>query len=152
VGRSRVMTLPGVGGVLRSSVTDPFLDLGLQHAELQRQLSAATKRVVGSNNLILAAEVGRFESVWADYCDVDHAIGVGNGLDALHLILRALDIGPGDEVIVPANTFIATWLAVRMCGAVPISVEPDRETFNLDPGLVGIDIPPKTKAIIAVRL
>lgn len=150
--RSRVMTLLGVGGVLSRSVRVPFLDLGPQHAELQRQLSSATKRVVESNNFILGAEVGWFESAWADYCDVDHAIGVGNGLDALHLILRALDIGPGDEVIVPANTFIATWLAVMMCGAVPISVEPDRETFNLDPSLVGNAVTPKTKAIIAVHL
>ena len=142
----------GAEGTSRSGVRVPFLDLGVQHAQLQRQLRAATKRVVESNTFILGAEVSRFESAWADYCDVDHAIGVGNGLDALHLILRALDIGPGDEVIVPANTFIATWLAVTMCGAVPVSVEPDRETFNMNPSLVDSAVTKKTRVIIAVHL
>ena len=146
------MMLSGAGGVSRNRVRVPFLDLGVQHAELLGQLKAATERVVESSNFILGAEVERFESAWAGYCDVQHAIGVGNGLDALHLILRALGIGPGDEVIVPANTFIATWLAVTMCGAVPISVEPDIDTFNMDPRMVEGAVTDKTKAIIAVHL
>lgn len=135
-----------------SKVRVPFLDLAGPHAELGQRLSAATSRVVASNNFVLGPEVARFESEWAGYCGVEHAIGVGNGLDALHLILRALDVGPGDEVIVPANTFIATWLAVTMSGAVPVSVASDYETFNLNPSLIEQAVTDKTKAIIAVHL
>ena len=130
----------------------PFLDLAGPHAELGQRLSAATSRVVASNNFVLGPEVARFESEWAGYCGVEHAIGVGNGLDALHLILRALDVGPGDEVIVPANTFIATWLAATMSGAVPVSVASDYETFNLNTSLIEEAVTHKTKAIIAVHL
>ena len=135
-----------------SKVRVPFLDLAGPHAELGQRLSAATSRVVASNNFVLGPEVARFESEWAGYCGVEHAIGVGNGLDALHLILRALDVGPGDEVIVPANTFIATWLAVTMSGAVPVSVASDYETFNLNTSLIEEAVTHKTKAIIAVHL
>jgi len=109
-------------------------------------------RVLDSNRFVLGQEVEVFESAWAKYCDVAHAVGVGNGLDALHLVLRAIGVGPGDEVIVPANTFIATWLAVTMCGATPVSVEPDSETFNIDPGLIRDAVTSRTKAIIAVHL
>ena len=130
----------------------PFLDLSEVHAECGVQLTEATARVIASNSFILGREVEQFESDWAGYCEVGYAIGVGNGLDALHLILRALDVGPGDEVIVPANTFIATWLAVTMCGAKPISVEPNRDTFNIDPSLVEGAVTARTKAIIAVHL
>ncbi|MDA8580151.1 DegT/DnrJ/EryC1/StrS family aminotransferase [Pontimonas sp.] len=130
----------------------PFLDLSELHAECSEQLAEATNRVISSNSFILGKEVEQFESDWARYCGVGCAIGVGNGLDALHLILRALDVGPGDEVIVPANTFIATWLAVTMCGASPVSVEPDRDTFNIDPNLVEHAVTARTKAIIAVHL
>jgi len=135
-----------------SEVRVPFLDLSSPHAELRGELVAATARVVESNNFILGREVEGFEAAWSEYCGVANAIGVGNGLDALHLILRALEIGPGDEVIVPSNTFIATWLAVTMCGAVPVSVEPERDTFNLNPGLVDNAVTERTKAIIAVHL
>lgn len=135
-----------------SSPRVPFLDLSVPHRELANQLKAATARVIDSNSFVLGQEVARFETEWAKYCQVEYAVGVGNGLDALHLILRALDIGPGDEVIVPANTFIATWLAVRMCGASPVSVEPDWETFNLDASQVDAAVTGKTKAIIAVHL
>ncbi|NQV73041.1 DegT/DnrJ/EryC1/StrS family aminotransferase [bacterium] len=130
----------------------PFLDLSELHAECGDQLAAATARVIASNSFILGKDVEQFESDWAGYCGVRYAVGIGNGLDALHLILRALDVGPGDEVIVPANTFIATWLAVTMCGAKPISVEPDRDTFNIDPSLVEGAVTARTKAIIAVHL
>ena len=84
--------------------------------------------------------------------EVGHCVGVGSGLDALHLILRAYEAGPGDEVIVPSNTFIATWLAVSYAGAVPVPVEPDPRTFNIDPGRIVAAITPRTRAILAVHL
>jgi dTDP-4-amino-4,6-dideoxygalactose transaminase len=100
-------------------MTVPFLDLHAAYLELQDELDAAYRRVVDSGWYILGEEVERFESELAAYCDADHCIGVGNGLDALHLILRAYGIGPGDEIIVPSNTYIATWLAVSQVGATP---------------------------------
>jgi dTDP-4-amino-4,6-dideoxygalactose transaminase len=109
-------------------------------------------RVLDSNRFVLGREVEVFESAWAEYCDVSDAVGVGNGLDALHMILRAIGVGLGDEVIVPANTFIATWLAVTMCGATPVSVEPNPETFNIDPRLIRDAVTSRTKAVIAVHL
>lgn len=130
----------------------PFLDLAGPHSEIETELATSLMRVAASNNFILGDRVVSFESQWAEYCDVKHAVGVGNGLDALFLILRALGVGAGDEVIVPANTFVATWLAVTMCGAVPVAVEPVEETFNIDPALVERVITTKTKAIIAVHL
>ena len=110
----------------------PFLELR-PCAELQSELDAAYRRVMESGWYILGEEVAAFEQEFAAYCGVRHCIGVGNGLDALHLILRAYDIGPGDEVIVPANTYIATWLAVSYAGASVVPVEPDPRTYNLDP-------------------
>ncbi len=91
--------------------------------------------MLASGGYVLGAEVEAFEREFAAYCEVEHCVGVGNGLEALHLILRAYGIGPGDEVIVPANTYIATWLAVSYAGAKPIPVEPDARTYNLDPTL-----------------
>jgi len=130
----------------------PFLDLAPPHLEIRSELLDAMTRVLDSNRFVLGQQVEIFESAWAKYCDVTHAVGIGNGLDALHLILRAIGVGPGDEVIVPANTFIATWLAVTMCGATPVSVEPNPETFNIDPGLIRDAVTSRTKAIIAVHL
>ncbi len=130
----------------------PFLDLAPPHQEIRSELLDAMTRVLDSNRFVLGREVEVFESAWAKYCDVTHAVGIGNGLDALHLILRAIGVGPGDEVIVPANTFIATWLAVTMCGATPVSVEPDPDTFNIDPRLIRDAVTSRTKAIIAVHL
>ena len=130
----------------------PFLDLAPPHQEIRSELLGAMTRVLDSNRFVLGHEVEVFESAWAKYCDVAHAVGIGNGLDALHLILRAIGVGPGDEVIVPANTFIATWLAVTMCGATPVSVEPDPDTFNIDPRLIRDAVTSRTKAIIAVHL
>jgi len=130
----------------------PFLDLAPPHQEIRSELLDAMTRVLDSNRFVLGQEVEIFEFTWAKYCDVAHAVGIGNGLDALHLILQAIGVGPGDEVIVPANTFIATWLAVTMCGATPVSVEPDPETFNIDPGLIRDAVTPRTKAVIAVHL
>jgi dTDP-4-amino-4,6-dideoxygalactose transaminase len=101
---------------------------------------------------ILGAEVEAFETEFAAYCGARHCIGVGNGLDALHLILRAMEIGEGDEVIVPANTYIATWLAVSYAGATPVPVEPDERTYNIDPTQIEAAITERTCAIIAVHL
>lgn len=134
------------------ALTVPFLDLSGPHSELGGELLAAIESVIRGSNFVLGPEVERFEASWAEYCDVPQSIGVGNGLDALHLILRALDIGPGDEVLVPENTFIATWLAVTMCGATPISVPADPKTFNIDPGSVATAVTSRTRAIIAVHL
>ncbi len=130
----------------------PFLDLKAPYKELQSELDVAYRRVMESGWYILGEEVEAFEREFAAYCGVKHCIGVGNGLEALHLILRACHIGPGDEVIVPANTYIATWLAVSYAGAVPVPVEPDARTYNLDPELVEKAITPKTRAILPVHL
>ena len=130
----------------------PFLDLQAPYAELKDELDAACRRVMESGGFILGTEVENFEKEFAVYCGVLHCIGVGNGLDALHLILRAMEIGVGDEVIVPSNTYIATWLAVSHAGATPVPVEPDARTFNLDPDRIEETITSRTRAIIPVHL
>jgi dTDP-4-amino-4,6-dideoxygalactose transaminase len=130
----------------------PFLDLYSPHLELRPQLEQAFDRVLNSGWFVLGKEVEAFENEFAEYCGVKHCIGVGNGLDALHLILRAYGIGSGDEVIVPANTYIATWLAVSHSGATPIPVEPDERTYNIDPCRIQEALTASTKAIIAVHL
>jgi len=132
--------------------TIPFLDLHAAYLELRAELDAAAQRVLASGWYILGAEVEAFEREFAAYCEVEHCVGVGNGLEALHLILRAYGIGPGDEVIVPANTYIATWLAVSYAGAKPVPVEPDARTYNVDPALIEAAITPATKAILPVHL
>ena len=130
----------------------PFLDLNAVYTELKTEMDAAYKRVMDSAWFITGNELETFECEFAAYCNVKHCIGVGNGLDALHLILKAYGIGHGDEVIVPANTFIATWLAVSYTGAVPVPVEPDGRTYNLDPSRVETAITEKTRAIMPVHL
>ena len=130
----------------------PFLDLRSYYDELQAPLDEAYHRVMHSGWYIHGEEVAAFEREFAEYCNAKHCIGVGNGLDALHMLLRAYEIGEGDEVIVPSNTFIATWLAVSHAGAIPVAVEPDLETYNIDPSLIEAAITPKTKAIIVVHL
>lgn len=130
----------------------PFLDLKEPHEELRAELHAAFDRVLDSGWYILGNEVKQFEQEFAGYCEASHCVGVGNGLDALHLILRAYGIGEGDEVIVPSNTYIATWLAASYAGATPIPVEPHERTYNIDPALIKAAITPRTKAIIAVHL
>lgn len=130
----------------------PFLDLQAPYRELKDDLDAAYRRVMESGWFILGPEVESFEREFAGYCGVKHCIGVGNGLDALHMILRAMDIGAGDEVIVPGNTYIASWLAVSYAGATPVPVEPDMQTFNIDPALIEQAISPRTRAIMAVHL
>ena len=130
----------------------PFLDLKATYLELQPELDKAYQTVMNSGWYIIGQEVKAFETEFASYCEAKHCIGVGNGLDALFLILRALDIGAGDEVIVPANTYIATWLAVSYVGATPVPVEPSEKTYNIDPQLIEAAITPRTKAIFAVHL
>jgi dTDP-4-amino-4,6-dideoxygalactose transaminase len=130
----------------------PFLELKPTYLELKDEFDAAYHRVMDSGWYLLGTELEAFESEFAAYCETKHCIGVANGLDALHLIVRALDIGPGDEVIVPSNTFIATWLAVSYAGATPVAVEPDPRTYNLDPARIEAAITPRTKAIMPVHL
>jgi len=130
----------------------PFLDLKPQIDELRGELQEAFNRVINSGWFILGNEVKVFEREFAKYCEASYCVGVGNGLEALHLILRAYGIGSDDEVIVPSNTFIATWLAVSHCGAIPIPVEPNKCYYNINPNLIEAAITPKTKAIIAVHL
>lgn len=130
----------------------PFLDVKSPNTELGEELSDAFARVLNSGWYILGEEVRLFEQEFARYCDAEYCIGVGNGLEALHLILRAYGIGRGDEVIVPSNTYIATWLAVSYAGATPVPVEPDEKTYNIDPLQIEAAITPRTKAIMAVHL
>lgn len=130
----------------------PFLDLRAQYIELKSEIDTAVARVLDSGWYILGPEVETFEADWARYCEAQHAVGVANGLDALTLALRALDIGPGDEVIVPSNTYIATWLAVSGVGATPVPVEPDPATYNIDPARIEAAITPRTRAILPVHL
>lgn len=130
----------------------PFLDLRAAYLELQPEIDAAVARVLGSGWYVLGPEVEAFEAEWATYCGASHAVGLANGLDALILALRALDIGPGCEVIVPSNTYIATWLAVSAVGARPVPVEPDPATHNLDPARLKAALTPRTKALLPVHL
>jgi len=130
----------------------PFLDLEQLHDGIREPLEAAFRRVLKSGWFILGPEVEAFEAEFARYSGVQQCVGVGNGLDALRLILLAYDIGPGDEVVVPSNTFIATWLAVSECGATPVAAEPRPDTYNLDPDSLPAAITPRTRAIIPVHL
>ncbi|MEK6372949.1 MAG: DegT/DnrJ/EryC1/StrS family aminotransferase [Acidobacteriota bacterium] len=130
----------------------PFLDLKQAYLELKEELDAAVQRVLSSGWYILGREVRAFEEEFAAYCGAAHCVGVSNGLDALHLVLRAWGVGPGDEVIVPSNTYIATWLAVSYAGATPVPVEPDERTYNLDPERLEHAITPRTKVVLAVHL
>jgi dTDP-4-amino-4,6-dideoxygalactose transaminase len=133
-------------------VNVPFLDFVGPYAELRPELDAAYERFMRSAWYVLGKEVEAFEQEYAVYCDSKHCVGVANGLDALHLLLRAYDIGAGDEVIVPSNTYIATWLAVSQVGATPVPVEPDAKTFNLDPDRLAAALTSRTKAIMPVHL
>ena len=130
----------------------PFLDLSAAHSELREQIDHAIADVVAGGSFVLGPQVEAFEREFAGYCGVGHCIGVANGLDALCLVLRAWEIGPGDEVIVPSHTFIATWLAVSQAGATPVPVDVGIGSFNLDPSLVEAAITPRTRAIVPVHL
>jgi len=130
----------------------PFLDFTAPYAELKSELDEAYFRFMRSAWYVLGQEVEAFEQEYATYCGVKHCVGVANGLEALHLTLRAYGIGENDEVIVPSNTYIATWLAISYAGAMPVPVEPDPKTFNLDPGRIEAAITRRTKAIMPVHL
>jgi dTDP-4-amino-4,6-dideoxygalactose transaminase len=130
----------------------PFLNLKDINAQYENELKEAAARVIDSGWYILGQEVEKFEQVFADYCGVKHCIGVSNGLDALKLILKAYGYGPGDEIIVPSNTYIASILAISEVGATPILVEPDIETYNISPFEIEKAITENTKAILVVHL
>ncbi len=132
-------------------VSVPFLDLVQSYGDAEAIVTVC-ERVARSGWYILGPEVEAFEQEFAAYCGAAHCIGVGNGLDALRLLLLASGIGPGDEVIVPANTYIATILAVTQAGATPVLVEPSLATLNLDPARVASAISARTRAILAVHL
>lgn len=133
-------------------MTVPFLDLRAAYLEQKDELDAAVRHVLDSGWYVLGPEVTAFEEEFAAYCGASHCVGVANGLDALHLSLRACGIGAGDEVIVSSNTYIATWLAVSLVGATPVPVEPDPATHNLDPERVPLAIGARTRALLVVHL
>lgn len=129
-----------------------FLDVGFTYQVLKNEMDAAYHRVLDSGMYIGGEAVTAFEEAFAAYCGADHCIGVGNGLDALVLVLRAYGVGSGDEVIVPANTFIATWIAVAQVGATPVPVDADPATMNIDLAAIPAAITKRTKAIMPVHL
>ncbi|NDE54356.1 MAG: DegT/DnrJ/EryC1/StrS family aminotransferase [Actinobacteria bacterium] len=130
----------------------PYLDLRAAYLELQEEIDSAIAQNLKSGCYILGEEVEAFEAEWAAYCSADYAVAVGNGLDAIHLSLLALEVGEGDQVIVPSNTYIATWLAVSHAGATPVPVECDPRTYNLDPSRIEAAITDRTTAILPVHL
>ncbi len=129
-----------------------FFDLGLDEPELRAALDAGYRRVMDRGWAILGPELAAFESEFAAYCGAEHAIGVGNGLDALVLALKAAEVGPGDEVIVPAHTFAATWLAVEAVGATLVPVESDIDSYLVTAGAIEAAITDRTAAVIPVSL
>jgi dTDP-4-amino-4,6-dideoxygalactose transaminase len=130
----------------------PFLDVRAAYLEQKEEIDAAIARVLNSGRYILGEEVDAFEEEFARYCEAKHCVGVGNGLEALHLALLAMGVGAGDEVIVPSNTYIATWLAVSQCGATPVPVEPDPFTYNIDAARIEAVITVNTRVILPVHL
>lgn len=130
----------------------PFLDIKAAISELEVEICEAVNRVVSSGWYIGGSELSQFEERWADYCDATYCAGTGNGLDALILALRACGVKPGDEVIVPSHTYIATWLAVTSVGAVPVPVEPDLDTMNINVAEIASALTEKTRAILPVHL
>lgn len=129
-----------------------FLDLYKTNNIHRTEYIESLKRILDSGWFILGKNVTSFEENFANYCKSKHCVGVANGLEALFLILKAMGIGDGDEVIVPSNTYIASWLAISQCGAQPVPVEPELITFNLDPEKIEAAINSKTKAILVVHL
>ncbi|MEO8400825.1 MAG: DegT/DnrJ/EryC1/StrS family aminotransferase [Gammaproteobacteria bacterium] len=138
--------------MMSTEQTISFLDLKTPYLELKDALDEAYIRVMNSGWYLLGNELSSFETEFADYCGTKYAVGVANGLQALELILLGYGIGKGDEVIVPSNTYIATWLAVTQVGAQVVPVEPDLRTYNIDPAQIEAAITPKTKAIMPVHL
>jgi dTDP-4-amino-4,6-dideoxygalactose transaminase len=130
----------------------PFLNLKRQYDFQKNEIDNAIGRVLNSGQFILGEEVTKFESTYAQYCESKYCCSVANGLEALKLSLLSLGLGKGDEIIVPAHTFIATWLAVTHIGATPIPIEPEEDSYNINPNLIQEKITNKTKAIIIVHL
>ena len=130
----------------------PFLNFSPMHSAIKVEMQEAFNRVYDSNWFVLGKEVEQFENAYATFNQVKHAVGLSNGLDALHLALKACGVGVGNEVIVPSNTYIATVLGVSYVGATPVFVEPIKETYNIDPNCIEAAITPKTKAIMPVHL
>lgn len=130
----------------------PFLNIQASYAEIQHECDEAYRRVMKSGRVLLGPETTAFEEEFAKFCECDHCVTVGNGLDALSLILKAWGIGEGDEVIVPAHTFIATWLAVSNVGATPVPIEPYEDTYNMNVDEIRSRISKRTKAIMPVHL
>jgi dTDP-4-amino-4,6-dideoxygalactose transaminase len=130
----------------------PFLDLSAAVSELREELDDAWRRVSSQGVFVLGDEVSAFEREFAEFCGTRHCVGVGSGLDAIRLLLQATGVGPGDEVIVPAYTAVATWMAVTGAGARPVAVDVDARSFNIDPALLGAAVTEHTKAILAVHL
>ncbi|WP_411735477.1 DegT/DnrJ/EryC1/StrS family aminotransferase [Paenibacillus sp. M2] len=128
------------------------MDLKKINLRHEKALMDGVHKVLHSGWYILGSSVKAFENDFAEYCGTEHCVGVANGLDALELIIHGYDIGPGDEVIVPSNTYIASILAISANGAVPVLVEPELQTFNLDPAKIEAHITPNTKAILVVHL
>lgn len=135
-----------------TNMTVPFVSLRPMHDEIRTELDKAYSLVMDESYYIQGQQCQLFEQEYASYCNAKHCIGVATGLDAIYMILRAMDIGSGDEVIVPSNTFIATALAVSYVGATPVFVEPTIETYNIDVSKIEERITVRTKAIIAVHL
>ena len=129
-----------------------FLDLYAINEQYRPEIDTAIKRTLDSGWYLLGKECGAFEKNFADYCGVKHAIGVANGLDALNLIIKAYGFGADDEIIVPANTYIASILAISQNGATPVLIEPDIDTYNINPDLIEAKITSHTKAIMVVHL
>jgi dTDP-3-amino-3,4,6-trideoxy-alpha-D-glucose transaminase len=130
----------------------PFVDLVPAQAEVAGELETALSRTLASGRYLLGPELERFEAEFADYCEARHCVGVGSGLSAIELALRAAGVGPGDEVVVPAYTFVATWLAVSRAGAEPVPVDVEEATYNLDPEQVRAALTDRTAAIVPVHL
>lgn len=128
------------------------VDFVEEYNYFKKELDAAYERVMRSGQYILGSEVSNFEKEFAEKSGSKYCVGVGNGLDAIHLALHAIGIGKGDEVIVPSNTYIATWMGVNLVGAKPVPVEPNEETYNIDPYLIEEKITKRTKAILPVHL
>ena len=133
-------------------MTVPFLSFSPQHNPIRLEVLGAIAEVYDKQWYVLGEQVKEFEAEYSVFNGVDHAIGVANGLDALHLALIALKVQPGDEVIVPSNTYIATWLAISFLGGVPVPVEPNPETYNIDPARIEAALTLRTKGIMPVHL
>ena len=137
-------------GIVKMKI--PYLNLQIIHQDIMKELKQAAYSTIDRESFISGRECKIFEERYANFCECKYCIGVGNGLDAIRLILQGYQIGVGDEVILPANTFIATALAVSYVGAKPIFVDVDSKTYNIDVNQIEKKINERTKAIIAVHL